>query len=61
MYNPQRCIPMAVKIGEIWRDKTPDWRFGQMMTNFQTYIGNDAFYITDDDFLTKLESYLNKF
>jgi hypothetical protein len=45
------------KVEELW-GKLPDWRFGQLMTNFISEKG-DIFYWEEDKFLEELEDYIN--
>ena len=45
------------KVEELW-GKLPDWRFGQLLTNFIAAKG-DIFYWEEDKFLEELEDYIN--
>lgn len=47
------------QIGELWFKKVPEWRFGQIISNFESYLGTDIFYISDEDFIRKLNDYMN--
>ena len=40
-------------------DKVPEWRFMQLISNFQSYMGSDCFYMTDKEFVEKLAAYIN--
>ena len=40
-------------------DKVPAWRFMQLISNFQSYMGSDCFYMTNEDFIHKLSEYVN--
>lgn len=57
MRDINRIDPFLEKIGELWK-RVPDWRFGQLMYNFLSEIG-DPFYLSEDEFLKKLDEYLS--
>lgn len=46
-------------IAEKWKTKCPDWRFGQLMINFLSWLGYDPFYMEEDKFLAKFEEFMN--
>lgn len=56
MRNPDRIEPFLCEIGKVWREKFPDWRFGQLMYNFFSVLG-DPFYYEEDEFLVALKAY----
>ncbi len=48
-------IAVLLRILQIGWEKTPDWRFGQLIENFKRYIGKqDLFYIEDEDLMEDL-------
>ncbi len=57
MRDPQRIDKFMDELGKLWREKVPDWRFGQLMYNFLSSKG-DPFYWEEDDFLKKFKEYL---
>lgn len=57
MRNPNRIANFMYELGEIWGQNLPDWRFGQLMANFISEVG-DPFYLEEDDFLEKLKKYV---
>jgi hypothetical protein len=57
MRDVNRIPEFLAKVGEIWIKNCPDWRFGQLLTNF---IDEDPFYWEEDKFLEKLEKYFSK-
>lgn len=61
MRKPDRCIPMMLEMGALWKTRVPDWRFGQLLSNFASSLGTDIFYIEDDEFMKKFEDYINKY
>lgn len=46
---------------ELWRDRMPDWRFGQFMSNFLGWawakVQQDIFFIEDGEMLELLKNY----
>ncbi len=59
MRNPDRIEHFLDEIGKVWREKFPDWRFGQLMYNFFSVLG-DPFYYEEDEFLEALKAYSNR-
>ena len=58
MRDINRIYPFCERLAKIWREKVPDWRFMQLISNLQSAIGNDGFYIEDDRLLEILDAYL---
>jgi len=56
MRNIERMEPFLQQIEEIWKTKCPDWRFGQLMFNFISAMG-DPFYWEEDTFIAMLKKY----
>ena len=56
MRNIERMEPFLQQIEEIWKTKCPDWRFGQLMFNFISAMG-DPFYWEEDTFIELLKKY----
>ena len=59
MRDINRIEPFLKEVGEIWKERFPDWRFGQLMYNFICETG-DPFYWEEEEFLEKLEKYCKK-
>lgn len=57
MRDSERIIPFLLEIGKLWKEKVPDWRFGQLMYNFFSVCG-DPFYWEDNKFLERFKKYL---
>lgn len=57
MRDLNRIDNFLKEIGKIWKDRVPDWRFGQLMFNFFSKEG-DPFYWEEDAFIEKLKKYL---
>lgn len=59
MRDPQRIDPMMSEMATLWKEKAPDLRFGQLMSNFFLIIG-DPFYCEDDDLLEMFREYISR-
>ncbi len=59
MRNRDRIEPFLMEIGEVWSEYFPDWRFGQLMFNFFSVLG-DPFYYEEDEFLVALKAYAKR-
>ena len=60
MRDVKRIDGFLEKFGEMWKTHFPDWRFGQLVVNFERAYG-DPFYLEEDDFLKKLAEFCEKF
>ena len=58
MRKADRIDSFCVELAEMWK-KVPDWRFMQLINNFQRFLGQDGFYIEDDELLEKLREYFS--
>lgn len=56
MRNPNRIDDVLQQIGELWK-MVPDWRFMQLICNFQRFLGSDGFYIEDDKLVEKIKEW----
>ena len=53
MRNPDRIEPFLEKLGKIWKENCPDWRFGQFVENIiKPY---DMFYVEEDEMIKHIE------
>ena len=61
MRDPARIEPLMAKLANMWQRHVPDWRFGQLMSNFLGFVVSethrDIFFIEDD----KMEELIVKF
>ena len=46
----ERIEPFLKELGDIWKERFPDWRFGQLIYNFISEKG-DPFFWEDEEFL----------
>ena len=51
----ERIDPFLAEIGAIWKERFPDWRFGQLIYNFLNWYGKDPFYLEEEDFISAME------
>ena len=59
MRDPKRMDWFLSELKKEW-EKVPDWRFGQLIFNLLSEIG-DPFYLEEDEFLQKIKDYLKKY
>ena len=57
MRNPNRIEPFINQLKTIWTEQCPDWRFGQLISNLESYIDSDLFYIEDDEMMKYINEY----
>lgn len=46
------------ELKQIHKTYFPDWRFGQLISNFLSYISKDCFYWEEDRFIEELNKYV---
>ena len=56
MRNPERIPEILKELEKFWKQK-PDWRLGQVISNFSYELmkNSDPFYMEDDDLLELLK------
>lgn len=56
MRDPNRIQEVLKELEEFWK-QVPDWRLGQVISNFSYELmgNNDPFYMEDKDLLTTLK------
>lgn len=59
MRDVARIYPFMNRLANIWAEECPDWRFGQLMYNFLSSVG-DPFYMEEDEFLAAFENFFCK-
>lgn len=47
-----------LEMAKLWKENFPDWRFGQLMYNFFSQLG-DPFYYEEEDILKAFKAYCN--
>lgn len=55
-----RIDPFMDELGKIWKEKCPNWRFGQLMFNVQRVMqthDEDIFYKEDDELLDYMKEF----
>lgn len=61
MRDPKRIDKFCAKLAGIWKYKCPDWRFGQLMSNFQRWCagnGIDIFFLEENKTLELFKEFL---
>lgn len=59
MRKKERIDIFLNQLGKIWKDKCPDWRFGQFMVNVLNTFDIDPFFLEEDDMIKKIEQYFD--
>ena len=59
MRDVNRIEPLMKRLTELWKTECPDWRFGQLISNLQSFLG-DPFYIEDDEMAELIEKFFGK-
>lgn len=61
MRDPTRIKPLMARFAHKWMKNLPDWRFGQLMSNFLGWVyqttGKDIFFIEDDEILELVDKF----
>ena len=61
MRNPERIDTFTSELNRIWKNHFPDWRFGQLMSNFLGWVQfdkkRDIFFPEEDEMLTYLKEF----
>ena len=59
MRDPNRIDPFLQRIGEYWK-LVPDWRFGQLLSNFLCNTKTDFFFWEEEEFFQKFQEYMDQ-
>ena len=59
MRNIERIEPFMKEMAKIWKEKCPDWRFGQLMSNVLNSFDRDPFFIEEDEMLKRFKEYFD--
>ena len=57
MRDINRIYMITTRLAKVWRE-LPDWRLAQLLSNFYSAIGQDCFYMEDDQFMSCIEDYI---
>lgn len=55
-----RIDPFLEEVGKVWKEKCPNWRFGQIMSNIQRVMkthDTDIFYMEEDELLEYMKEF----
>ena len=56
MRDVKRIEPFMNEMADIWKESFPDWRFGQLMFNFFSALG-DPFYYEEEELMVAFRAY----
>lgn len=62
MRDPARIYKFCFELASLWREKAPDWRFGQLMMNILGTMqsgGRDPFFPEEEEMLTFIKNYFD--
>ena len=59
MRDANRIKPFMERLTQLWEEEASDWRFGQLISNLQSFLG-DPFYIEDDEMAELIEQFFGK-
>ena len=57
MRDPNRLDSFYEELKQLHKIYVPDWRFSQLLYNFEYHCG-DIFYMEEDDFISAMKEYL---
>jgi len=60
MRDPARVQKFFAELTELWLEYCPDWRFGQLLSNWILAEGRDPFYWEEDKFIKELKEFMEK-
>lgn len=64
MRDISRIKEFTDEFAEIWVDEFPDWRFGQLMNNFSTWLSSykktDCFFPEEKEMMELFKEYAGK-
>lgn len=60
MRDVERIYVFCNKLAALWAEEVPDWRFGQLISNFLRDCKHDVFYLEEDEFMKELEGYIER-
>jgi hypothetical protein len=61
MRDPNRCFDFLEQVAWLWSKNCPDWRFGQLLSNWILAEGRDPFYWEEDKFLEELRKFCDTY
>ena len=57
MRKIERIDEFCAELAKIWKEKCPDWRFGQLMVNVLGSMDKDPFFPEEDEMLEYFKKY----
>ena len=60
MRKIERIDEFCQELAKIWKEKCPDWRFGQLMVNVLGSIPKDPFFPEEEEMLEYFKNYFKK-
>ena len=60
MRDKNRIKPFLEKLGKIWEEECPDWRFGQLISNVLDFAPFKGFYMEEDEMIEYFEKHFKR-
>lgn len=57
MRKIERIDVFCNELAKIWKEKCPDWRFGQLMVNVLNSLPRDPFFYEEDEMIKEFEKF----
>lgn len=57
MRKPERIDKFCNELAAIWKEKVPDWRFGQLIVNVLNSLPRDPFFYEEDEMIEVFRKY----
>lgn len=57
MRKIERIDVFCNELAKIWKEKCPDWRFGQLMVNVLNSLPRDPFFFEEDEMLEEFKKF----
>ena len=57
MRDINRIDKFCKELAEIWKERYPDWRFGQMMINILNSFDIDPFFMEEDEMIKRIKDF----
>ncbi|MCD8253480.1 MAG: hypothetical protein LUD40_16485 [Phocaeicola dorei] len=56
--DPDRIDEFCSELAKEWKEKVPDWKFGQLICNLFRNLNRDPFFMEEDEMMDNIRRYL---
>lgn len=60
MRDVNRIDKFCNELAEIWKEKCPDWRFGQFMMNVLNSFYKDPWFMEEDEMIERIRNFFEE-